>query len=47
VPEITLPQRYNITADISHCEALNRDREVKFLSPAAHMLPQFWHYLPQ
>jgi len=35
VPEITLPQRYSITADISHCKALNRNREINFLSPAS------------
>jgi hypothetical protein len=32
--KITLPQRNSITADISHCEALNCDLETKFLSPA-------------
>ena len=33
--EITLPQRYSITADISHCQA------IQFLSPAANRLPRF------
>jgi hypothetical protein len=34
VQKITLPQRYSITADISHCEALNCEPEIEFLSPA-------------
>jgi len=46
VPEITLPQRYSITADISHCEALNRDWDINFISPAAHRLPRFRCYIP-
>jgi len=40
VTEITLPQRYSITADINHCEAHKRDRDIKFLPPAAHSLPR-------
>jgi len=44
--EITLTQRFSTTADISHCETFNRDREIKFLSPAAHSLPQFRRYFP-
>jgi len=46
VSEITLPQLYNLTADISHCKALNHDLEINFLSPAAHRLPRFTRYLP-
>jgi len=42
--EITLPQRYSITTDISRCEALNRDRKFQF--PSARRLPQFRSYLP-
>jgi len=45
VTEFKLPQRYIITADISHCEALNRDWEIKFPYPAAHRLPRCRYYL--
>jgi len=41
VSEITLHKRYGITADISHCEALNRDWVSNFVSPAAHKLSRF------
>ena len=41
VLEITLPQLYSVTAGISHCVALKRDREFKFLSHAVHRLPRF------
>ena len=33
VPEFTLLQQYSRTADISHCEALNREREIKSFLP--------------
>ena len=45
VPDNILPQRYSITADISHCEALGRDQEIKCLSPAPHKLPWFRPYI--
>jgi hypothetical protein len=44
VQKIKLPQRYSITAYNSHRGALNRDPEIKFLSPAVHRLPRFRCY---
>ena len=33
--------RLSKTANISFCEALNRERDIQFHSHAAHSLPQF------
>ena len=43
--EITLPQRYSITTDISHSEALNGDGYINSVFLAAHWLPRFRPFL--
>jgi len=45
-PRNYMPQRYSTTTDISHCEALNCDPEIRFLSPEGHRLPWCRCYLP-